>query len=189
MRINNTEFAEEAGEEVTLQVFDFQAYGLDEYAEVVAAFEEEHPGVKVEVQHAANDGNTILQSRVNSGDIPDVFAVETGAAAELYYDYAYDWSDDTDVLELFHEDALEMGQYWTCDGVGAAPAVITDREVKGKLANDASKYITEGKNNGWIHTIAPYGYAEECGAYIQAYLVGDMSKEEVTQGFQDFFIS
>lgn len=391
-----TAFAEESGEEVTLQVFDFQAYGLDEYAEVVAAFEEEHPGVKVEVQHAANDGNTILQSRVNSGDIPDVFAVETGATAELYYDYAYDWSDDTEVLDLFHEDALEMGknaegkimalpwsyanmtliynkecfekagiaevptnmdeleeackklkeagitaialgaketwvlaqlathfmmdkeldadgtnaalvsgelkfedlphwdnffrfldlakeygpdkplevdwetsenllangeaaiihmgdwcqstldsfnpdadlaflpapvgdsaddatilscanwvyivnkdsenlelakeyakyiltsemgQYWTCDGVGAAPAVITDREVKGKLANDASKYITEGKNNGWIHTIAPYGYAEECGAYIQAYLVGDMSKEEVTQGFQDFFIS
>ena len=55
------------GEEVVLQVFDAHAYGLDEYAEMVEAFEEEHPGVTIEVQHAANDSNTLLQSRVNSG--------------------------------------------------------------------------------------------------------------------------
>ena len=36
--------------EITLQVFDAHAYGLDEYAEMAKKFEESHPGVKIEVQ-------------------------------------------------------------------------------------------------------------------------------------------
>ncbi len=383
-----------SGEEVTLKVFDAHAYGLDEYAEMVEAFEKDHPGVTIEVQHAANDSNTLLQSRVNSGDIPDVFDVESGTSAKMYYEYAYDWTDDTDVTSLFNEDALEtgrdedgrikslpwtyenmgilynkdcfeqagitelpttideleeackkleaagitafampakeswvlgqlathfmmdksldaegtanalksgekqfadlpnwnnlfkmldmaitygpdkpleidwetsenmlangeaamihmgdwcqstldsfnadanlgflpcpvgssaddctllsscnwtylvnkdsenlelakeyltyiltseMGQYWMCDGVGAVPGVKTDREVAGKLANDAKTYIADGKTNGWIHTIAPTSYSDVCGPYLQAYMTGDMSAEEVTQGFQEFW--
>lgn len=381
-------------EDVVLRVFDSQAYGLDEYGAVVDAFEKEHPGVTVEVQHAANDGNTLLQARVNSNDVPDVFAVETGTSAKLYYEYAYDWINDTDVTGLFLKDALktgmdedgkikslpwayanmgllynkecfdkagitelptnmdeledackkldasgitpislaaketwvlgqlathfmidktldaegtndalksgdleftdlpnwnnlfrfldlavkygpdkplevdweqsenmlangdaaiihmgdwcqstldsfnpeadlaflpvpvgetaedatvlsccnwtyivnknsknlelskeylqyiltsDMGQKWTCEGVGAAPAVKTDMEVSGKLANDANKYITAGKTNGWIHTIAPQSYAETCGPYLQAYMTGEMSQDEVTQLFQEFY--
>lgn len=380
--------------EIVLEVFDFQAYGLDEYDAMAEQFEKDHPGVKVEIQHAANDGTTLLQSRVNSGEVPDVFAVETGTAASQYYDYAYDWSEDTETLELFNEDALEMGtdengnvkalpwsyanmgliynkdcfekagitelpvtldqleeacikleeagitpialdamdtwslaqlathfmidkeldaqgtndalksgeltfadlphwdnlfrfldlavEYgpdrplevdwersenmiangesaifhmgdwcqevldsfnpdanlaflpvpvgetaddttlltccnwvyivnkdsenldlakefliytltsdlgisWTCDAIGAVSAAVTDAEAQGTLANDAQNYISEGKTNGWIHTIAPTGYAETCGAYIQAYMLGDMSQEEVTQSFQEFF--
>ncbi|MBS6194435.1 MAG: extracellular solute-binding protein [Clostridiales bacterium] len=385
-----------SGKETVLKFFDLQAYGLEEFDEVVKAFEEEHPGVKVEVQHAPNDGNALLQSRVNSGDVPDVFAVESGTLAEMYYDYAYDWTQDTETTGLFGEAALEMGkdsegnikalpwsyanmgliynkesfekagitelpttmdeleeacvkldkagipaislaakevwvlaqtathfmmdkemdaagtdaalksgeltfdalphwenlfrfldlavkygpdkplevdwetsenmlangdaamihmgdwcqstldsfnpdaqlgflpfpvgdseddttlltccnwvyivhkdsenlelakefakfaltsekgQYWTCDGVGAVPAVTTDREVKGALANDASGYISAGKTNGWIHTIAPSGYSETCGPYLQAYMTGDMSAEEITQLFQEFYTS
>ena len=38
-----------AEENVTLNVFDAHAYGLDEYDEMVKAFEESHPGVTVDV--------------------------------------------------------------------------------------------------------------------------------------------
>lgn len=383
-----------ADDEVVLKVFDAHAYGLDEYAEMVTAFEEAHPGVKIEVQHAANDSSTLLQSRVNSGDIPDVFDVESGTSAKMYYEYAYDWTDDTDVIDLFQPDAIEtgrdddgkikslpwtyenmgilynkecfekagitelpttideladackklqdagitpfalpaketwvlgqlsthfmldkkldaegttealksgelqfadlpnwpnlfkfldlaveygpekpleidwetsenmlangqaamihmgdwcqstldsfnpdaqlgflpcpvgsgaedctllsscnwtyivnkdsenldlakeyleyiltsdMGQYWMCEGVGAVPGVKTDKEVKGKLANDAKTYIAEQKTNGWIHTIAPQSFADICGPYMQAYMLGEMSEEEVTQLFQEFW--
>ena len=82
-----------AEENVTLNVFDAHAYGLEEYDEMVKAFEESHPGVTVDVQHAANDYDTLLQSRVNSGDTPDVFDAEAGTKAKMYYDYAYDWAD------------------------------------------------------------------------------------------------
>lgn len=385
-----------SGEEVVLKVFDAHAYGLDQYAEMAAKFEEEHPGVKIEVQHAANDNTTLLQSRVNSGDIPDVFDIESGTAAQAYYEYAYDWTNDTEVLKLFNEDAVntgkdadgkvmslpwtyenmgliynkdlfakagitelpqtmdeleaacekmkavgitafalsaketwvlgqlathfmmdksldaagvvealksgkltfkdmpnfqnlfrfldlavkygpdkplevdwetcenmlanneaaiihmgdwcqstldsfnpdanlaflpcpvsdkaedatllsscnwtyivnkdsknlelakeyaeyilssDMGQYWMCDGVGAVPAVKTDKEVQGRLANDAKTYVTEGKTNGWIHTIAPTGYADSMGPILQAYMTGDMTAEEVTTEFQNFWAS
>lgn len=385
-----------SGEEITLTVFDAHAYGLDEYAEMVAKFEEEHPGVKIEVQHAANDSKTLLQARINSGDIPDVFDVESGTAAQAYYEYAYDWTNDTDVTNLFHEDALatgkdadgkimslpwtyenmgliynkdlfekagitelpttideleaacikldeagitafslasqmnwvlgqltthfmmdksidatgvadavksgdlkfedmpnfknlfrlldlsvkygpskplevdweisenmianneaaiihmgdwcqstldsfnpdanlaflpvpvgdkaddttllsscnwtyivnkdsknldlakeyaeyiltsEMGQYWMCEGVGAVPAAKTDKEIKGRLANDAQKYVSDGLTNGWIHTIAPNGYSDEVGPLIQGYISGDMTQEEVTKAIQEFWIS
>ena len=80
-----------------------------------------------------------------------------------------------------------MGQYWMCDGVGAVPGVKTDREVQGTLANDAKTYINEGKTNGWIHTIAPTSYADTCGPYLQSYMLGDMSQDEVTQLFQEFY--
>ena len=43
-------------------------------------------------------------------------------------------------------------------------------------------YIADGKTDGWIHTIAPTSYTDVCGPYLQAYMTGDMSAEEVTRG-------
>ncbi len=80
-----------------------------------------------------------------------------------------------------------MGQYWMCEGVGNVPGVKTDKEVAGRLANDAKTYIAEQKTNGWIHTIAPTSYNETCGPYLQAYMLGEMSADEVTQLFQEFW--
>jgi len=378
-------------EKIVLTVFDAHAYGLDEYAEMAAKFEEEHPGVTIEVQHAANDSAALLQSRVNADDIPDVFAVESGTNAQKYYEYAYNWNDDKDVLDLFQPDSLaggtdkdgnvmslpwtyenagllynkdlfeqaginelpktldeleaacqklekigvipfalaakdawvmgqlsthfmmdkaldaegvtagltdgtltfdklknfhnlfrfidlakkygtdkpletdweisenmlannqaaiismgdwcqsnldsfnpdanigflpfpvsdnpedvtilsscnwtyivnknsknlelakeyaeyiltsEMGQYWMCEGVGAVPAVITDHEIKGDLANDAKAYVENGETNGWIHTKGPAGFSQSAGPYVQAYMTGDMNEDEVIQQFQ-----
>ncbi|WMJ90530.1 ABC transporter substrate-binding protein [Anaerocolumna sp. MB42-C2] len=99
-----------SGEDVTLTVFDGQAYGLERYDELVKSFEESHPGVKVEVQHAANDTDTLLKARINSDDVPDVFAVQTGTQAKSYYDFAYDWTNDTDVLAKFNQAAVDTGK-------------------------------------------------------------------------------
>ena len=83
----------------------------------------------------------------------------------------------------------EEGQKWMAEGVGAVPGAKSDMEVTGALANDAKTYIDAGKTNGWIHTIAPGSYADECGPYLQSYMLGDMSADEVTQLFQDFWTS
>ncbi len=99
-----------SGGNVTLTVFDAQAYGLDRYGELVKSFEESHPGVKVEVQHAPNDTETLLKARFNSDDIPDLFAVQTGTQAKAYYDFAYDWTNDADVLSKFDEAAINTGK-------------------------------------------------------------------------------
>lgn len=383
--------------DTTLKVFDQMAYGLEGYEKVVKAFEDAHPGVTIDVQHAANDGMTILQSRFNSGDIPDVFDVEPGSGAATYYEYAYDWSEDTDVLDKFKDGTVNLGtdpadgkvkgipwtyenmaliynkecfekagitelpvtmdelaedckklqdagiqpfslaaketwvlgqlsthfmmdkskdaqgtvdalvngdvkvadlphwsnlfklldlvkeydsdkiletdwetsendvatgkaailhmgdwaqanftkfnadadlaflpvpvgdsaddatllssigwvyfvykdspnldlakeyaefimtseeaQTWMTQDIDGVPACKTEMQPTGCLPKDAQTYIDAGKTNGWIHTILPTDYGDTCGAYIQAYLSGDMSQDDVTQGFQDYFDS
>ena len=106
--------------------------------------------------------------------------------------WTYIVNKDSEHLELAKEYCeyiltSEMGQYWMCEGVGAVPGVKTEKEVKGALANDAKTYIADGKTDGWIHTIAPTSYTDVCGPYLQAYMTGDMSAEEVTQAFQEFW--
>ena len=383
------------GTEVTLKVFDSMAYGIEAYDDLIKKFEENHPGVKVEIQHAANDSNTLLQSRFNSGDIPDIFLNEPGASASLYYEYSYDWAQDTELLSKFHEGALNLtkdskgsiyglpwtyetmafiynkdvfdkagitelpnsidelavickklqdngtkpisiagkenwvlgqmathfimdksldaegtvsalkngeksfkdlphwdnffklldlvkeydgdkaietgwepsenavatgeaailhmgdwaqanftkmgpdtklaflpvpvgsnaddntilssvgwvfqvykdspnldlakeyceyvlcsedGAKWMTEGVDAVPAnTTTDLQPSGDLPQDAQKYIKAGKTNGWIHTICDTTYSDTVGPLIQGYILGEYSKEEVTQGFEDYF--
>ncbi len=382
------------GKEITISTFDGNPYAPEEFAKVVEQFQEDHPGVTVEVQHAPNDNKALLQSRVNSGEIPDVFAVEAGSFAEMYYEYAYDWSEDTDILELFHETAVDRGRdgegrvmalpwfyenmgmlynkdcfekagitklpvnvqeleeackkleekgitafalggketwvlsqlashfildksldgegtneallkgdltiaglphmdnlfklldlavaygpdkpleidwetsenmfangeaamiqmgdwcqatldsfnpdarvgflpmpvgdteeettvlssgnwvlivnkdsqnlelakeylvyiltsqkgvEWICNHVGLVPCAKTDTQVQGMLANDAKTYIEAGRTNGWLHTIAPATYSETCGACIQAYMTGGMTKDEVIQSLQEIW--
>ncbi|WP_020613340.1 ABC transporter substrate-binding protein [Sediminispirochaeta bajacaliforniensis] len=381
-------------DEIVLYVFDAHAYGLEQYAEMVDKFEAEHPGVKIEVQHAANDSQSLLRSRINSNDIPDVFDVESGTLALSYYEYAYNWSDDASVLAKFKQSAIDtgkdsdgnvmslpwtyenmgliynkdlfaragitklpstmdeleaackkldakgipafalagketwvlaqtathfmmdkgldaegvteqlnngqlkfkemknfrnlfrfldlvmkygvkkplevdwetsenkiannqaaiihmgdwcqstldsfnpdahlaflpfpvgndpkettllsscnwtyivnkdsdhlelakeyaeyilssdMGQYWMCEGVGAVPGCKTQKNIRGYLANDAKTYIAEAKTNGWIHTRAPLGFNNALGGYLQAYMIGQMSAEQVIAAAQDFW--
>ena len=129
-----------AEEEITLSVFDAQAYGIEEYGQIVDEFEAAHPGLVVDEQHAANDSTALLQSRINAGDIPDVFVVESGSSAALYYEFAYDWSEDTDVLALFREDAIKMGM----DENGNVKGIY---DFQGRKVDTPSKglYIIDGK--------------------------------------------
>ena len=390
---SKTSTGSNSGEEVVLRVYDAHAYGLDEYAEMVKAFEESHPGVKIDVQHASNDYKATLQSRINSGDAPDVFDAQAGTDAKSYYDYAYDWTNDTNITSKFREDALalgtvdgkvmslpwtyenmgllynvdvfekagiktlpttmdeleadceklkaagiipialaaketwvlgqiathfmidksldatgtveavesgklkftdmpnwknlfkfldlavkygpekplevdwetsenllangkagiihmgdwcqatldsfnknanikflpfpvgtgekdatllsacnwtyivnkdskhldlakeyleyiltsDMGQYWMCDGIGAVPGVKTNKEIKGKLANDAAGYISANKTNGWIHTIAPGNYSDNVGPVLQSYMIGESDEATATETIQEFW--
>ena len=138
-----------AEENVTLNVFDAHAYGLEEYDEMVKAFEKSHPGVTVDVQHAANDYDTLLQSRVNSGDTPDVFDAEAGTKAKMYYDYAYDWSNDTEVLDKFNEDAVNLGKD---DEGNEIPKTVNSREYSSEWKpGDAPYYPVNDEKNGILY--------------------------------------
>lgn len=48
--------SEGKGKTITITSYDANPYALDEFAEMVAKFEADHPGVKVEIQHVHNDG-------------------------------------------------------------------------------------------------------------------------------------
>ena len=83
----------------------------------------------------------------------------------------------------------DEGIKWMAEGVGAVPATKTTVEVKGALANDAASYVSDGKTNGWIHTIEPNGYTDAVAPDLQAYMSGDMTAEEVTEDFQNAWVT
>ncbi|MCL1795523.1 MAG: extracellular solute-binding protein [Clostridia bacterium] len=92
---------------ITLYVMDGNAYALDLYEDMINAFVEAHPGLIVEVQHAADNSDVILATRISAGDIPDIFAAGAGLSIEKYREYVYQWQDDADVLALFQDSAIE----------------------------------------------------------------------------------
>ncbi len=88
------------------------------WAEAVAAFEEENPGVSIEVQSIQNeDMDGRLQTAVNSGDMPDVFMARGGGklAAVVNAGAVKDLSDliDDDVRADFGDAVFSA---FTIDG-------------------------------------------------------------------------
>lgn len=385
--------AQEAPEkEVVIHWADQWTNAIDSFDVMVQEFVVDKPNVTLEIEHATSDFATLMMTKLNAGELPDIFGIEAGTKTEQFAEYAYDWSNDTEVLALFHEDALERckdsqgrivglpycyettgmiysvqafekagieklpvnmeeleevcekldtagiapfgiwananwvttqmathfiidkslggkgtndallsgelkfadlpnfqnlfklldliakynvthpleyesskaynalangeigmvslgawcqasldkynpdnvvkympmpvgetaedctvlsasnqcfmvnkdsenlelakeflvwvmsgdtGLTWFAEVQGMAPAAINDKEIKGILPNSAKAYIDAGVTNDWIHTIAPAAYTDTCGGAMQAYLIGEMTAEEVTQVFQD----
>ena len=163
----------EAAKEVTLTVLDANAYGLDEYDKLVKEFEEAHPGVTVEVQHAADDHVEVMATKINAGEIPDVFTMQVGSQAAGYYEYAYDFKDDP-VLEKFYEDAVTTvtdeeghvyGLPWNYEnmaliyntelfeqaGITELPKTLTElEEVCKTLKNAGITPFANGNMDSWV---------------------------------------
>lgn len=92
-----------------ISVFTAMAYGTEELDQVIKSFQEQNPGVEIDVQHVPNDNEQALASRVNSGDIPDIFLCQTGSSVASYYEYAYDFTNDA-VVSKFKESAIEISK-------------------------------------------------------------------------------
>ena len=97
--------SQRSNQQITLTVMDAQAYALERSDEVVRNFARMH-GINVEVQHNANNHPELLQARVNSGQVPDVFTHTIGPSLEAYAEYGIDWRNDP-ILDLFRDDVLQ----------------------------------------------------------------------------------
>lgn len=214
---NETENTEETQESdsknITLKVFDSMAYATDEYQKVIDQFELDHPGVTVEIQHAANDGATILQSRFNSGDIPDVFLNEPGSGAQLYYEYAYDWSGDTDILAKFNDDAISLakdgdavyGLPWTYEtmaliynkdcfdkaGITELPTTVEELDEACRKLQEAGiqPFAMAGKENWVLGQLATHFIMEkelDAQGTVEALISGEKKISELPH-WQNFF--
>lgn len=64
---------------VEIEFFQQKPEAVDTYNEIIAKFEKQNPNIKV-VQNNVPDPGTVLQTRMSSGDIPDVFSAYPEAA-------------------------------------------------------------------------------------------------------------
>lgn len=116
---------DDVGEEVTLTYFTFSAAPdhLEDLDTIVAAFEEEHSNITIDVQTAAYDDYfTQLQTRVAGGDAPDTFELnyenfvtyaEAGTLLDLTATAAADAIDPSvfygEAYNVFQQDGTQYG--------------------------------------------------------------------------------
>ncbi|MFC7062365.1 ABC transporter substrate-binding protein [Halobacillus seohaensis] len=86
--------SESSGDNVTVDVFQQKVEFRDQFEELVAIYEEENPGVNINVQTVGggNDYEGALKSNFSSGDEPDIFNADGPTAVTEYEDYLADVS-------------------------------------------------------------------------------------------------
>lgn len=73
-------------EQVTISYFSYHSDSREEYEQLIAAFEEQNPDIKVDFSVApTNDYPQLLKTQVASGDAPDVFSLWPGLSYVTYY--------------------------------------------------------------------------------------------------------
>lgn len=97
----------------------------DQWPEIIAAFEEENPGITInfnrDEDYAAFIGN--LDNEILAGTTPDLFGVQVGASLDDYADFALDTSEyASDWLGGLNAAAVE--QTTTTDGKTAAVPIL-----------------------------------------------------------------
>ena len=63
--------------------------------------------IEVEVQHVANDYTTVLKTKINAGEIPDVFMTGAGTDNVTYAEFSYDLSNEP-IVDKFLDWALDF---------------------------------------------------------------------------------
>ena len=123
--------SQKADQKVTINVMDAQAYALERSDEVAQNFARLN-NVNVVVQHNANNHPELLQARVNSGQVPDVFTHTIGPEVEAYADFGVDWRNEP-VLNLFRDDVLQDcikdGKVYTLPWIGEVYSLIYNKKV------------------------------------------------------------
>lgn len=100
---------QESAEKMTISMITAMAYGTEGLDIAVENFKKTHPNIDFDIQHVPNDHSTVLKSRVNSGQFPDILVAQTGSAIAAYYGNAYDFSDDP-IVDKFNSGAIELSK-------------------------------------------------------------------------------
>lgn len=64
---------EQVQEDVTIHLFHQKQEAQEAFAQIIEAFQAEHPHIKVEQEIVTNDPAAILKARIATGEIPDIF--------------------------------------------------------------------------------------------------------------------
>ena len=67
---------------------------IDAYNALVAAYEEANPNVKIELEVLQNDYQTVLKSRLNAGETPDLFLTSAYNDNKVFGEYAHNLNEE-----------------------------------------------------------------------------------------------
>ncbi len=117
-----------AHQTITLQWLDDCEYAQAEIDEALAQFGREN-GVKVQAEHVSGNYDVLLKTRLNAGEIPDVWMNRAGDENGMFAQYAYDWAGDAALAQF---DAADIAPCREGDAVVGLPGA---REIYGLIYN------------------------------------------------------
>lgn len=162
-------------QEKTIDIF----ISMPEYAtainQLIDAYQKIEPDVKINYQTIQSDYPTLLKVKLNSGDVPDIFASAPGKEIDLYKEYSYDLSGQPLVdamqpaIKKVMADSSGEGVYglaikgnyfgliynkdlFAQAGIEQAPATMSDLETAiTKLEEAGITPFTSGFGEWWVY--------------------------------------
>jgi raffinose/stachyose/melibiose transport system substrate-binding protein len=106
-----------AGKNVTLKMFQFKVEIAEPLAKLVAEYEKQNPGVKIQIETVGggSDYGAALMAKFNSGDKPDIFNNGGFADMEKWFEHLEDLSDQPwvkDVVTVAKEPMTKGGKLY-----------------------------------------------------------------------------
>lgn len=99
--------------EVEISMFISQPEYADAIGKLIAEYKTVKPNVTINYETTQNDYPTLLKAKLNSGDVPDIFASTAGKEIDVYKEYSLDLSD-----QPLMETMLPAVQAAMVDGAG-----------------------------------------------------------------------
>lgn len=72
----------------------------DYYNDMAEAYKEERPNVTIDMEILQNDYQTVLKTRLNSGDVPDLFLTSAYNDNKVYADYIYNLNNEDFIQKI-----------------------------------------------------------------------------------------
>lgn len=79
--------------QATIDIFISMPEYADAMQQLIEEYKKVEPDVNINYETTQSDYPTLLKVKINSGEVPDIFASTTGKEIELYKEYSYDLSD------------------------------------------------------------------------------------------------
>lgn len=162
-------------EEAKIYMFISSPEYADAIGELIDAYKEVAPNVTINYETTQNDYPTLLKAKLNSGEVPDIFASTSGKEIDVYKEYSFDLSGQP--LEGTMQDAVAAtmaspeegsglygiaikGNYFgmvynkaifeEC-GITEFPATVSEMEAAcEKIAAAGYKPFTTGFSEWWV---------------------------------------
>lgn len=84
--------ASATGDPVEINMFISQPEYADAIRELIDAYKEAAPHVTINYETTQNDYPTLLKTKINAGECPDIFATTSGKEIAVYIDYSYNFA-------------------------------------------------------------------------------------------------
>ena len=96
---------------VIVTLYDSESVKLDQFNEMLKEFNVKYPDITIDPQHNGSNYEVLLKTKINSGQIPDVFMTYGSADQnKLYGEYCYDFSNEP-LAKRFFDDAIQQCTY------------------------------------------------------------------------------